>query len=748
MAALVALAAASAGTTAGSAAPPTTLDRTIVRSGPDTPFDALTYGAGQARRVRDGLASARDGRAARRLTLFRFVHITDPQLADEESPARVEALDPTTDPAPFAAAFRPQETLAPFATDRAFAEVNRFVDESPVSQGDGSQSRLRAAVLTGDIIDNNQRNELDLARTLLEGGTADPNSGATGMAGCPQEPAGGVYTGVQDYDDYVETPDFYDPDQPFGIYAAWPAYPGLADRAQRPFQTAGLAVPSYFVHGNHDRLVQGNAQPTRAFEDVATGCIKSTQTFADPRTAFMTLTPDYLAQALMTSPGNTHLVAPDPRRHFLGAKDFKQVLGAGSQPDDHGFALVDPQENAASNGAASYYSFSPGPGMRFVVTDVTVEAGIPGEGAGGNIDFPQYQWIERELAAARKRDELVMLFGHTTLGTMTATLPDEAAGQCTGQDDGHGHDQNPACDADPRDSQPIKTGQDMIALFKQNPHVIAWVAGHIHENFVEGYKRDKGGGFWEISTASISDFPQQTRLIDVVDNRDGTLSIFGTVIDSSAPAATPAPGPAAGFDTDQLAALHRTFAFNDPQGHLNGRPGGVDSRNVELLLPDPRTGQGAGSGGGGSGGGGQRRDSGRGSLPRPNRAPHHVPGPAPGPRTLRIRGRAKDRGCVTRASRTPGRVAAVRVAIVRRSGGACRFVTRRGRLSQLRACRRPVLLKARARYSRRRRATVFVLRRRARLPAGRYLVRPRARDLVGNVQRGRRGRPARVRSRR
>src|SRR3712207_8293905 len=45
------------------------------------------------------------------------------------------------------------------------------------------------------------------------------------------------YTGVQDYDDYLlDNGNFYDPDQPGGLYDGWPRYPGLLDRAQRPFR--------------------------------------------------------------------------------------------------------------------------------------------------------------------------------------------------------------------------------------------------------------------------------------------------------------------------------------------------------------------------------------------------------------------------------------------------------------------------------------------------------------------------------
>ncbi len=66
-----------------------------------------------------------------------------------------------------------------------------------------------------------------------------------------------------------------------------------------------------------------------------------------------------------------------------------------------------------------------------------------------------------------------------------------------------------------------------------------------------------------------------------MDNRDGTLSLFGTLLDNAAPAAAPAPGTdAAAFTPDQLASVARTLGYNDPQANRDavGAPGGPQRR--------------------------------------------------------------------------------------------------------------------------------------------------------------------------
>jgi hypothetical protein len=120
--------------------------------------------------------------------------------------------------------------------------------------------------------------------------------------------------------------------------------------------------------------------------------------------------------------------------------------------------------------------------------------------------------------------------------------------------------------------------------------VIAYVNGHTHRNDVRAYRRGRHG-FWQVNTAAHIDFPQQSRQLELMDNRDGTLSLFGTILDTAAPIAAPAPGPASALTDLQLGSLARTLAANDPQARQTsggGGPGGRADRNVELLVRDPR----------------------------------------------------------------------------------------------------------------------------------------------------------------
>ncbi len=586
----------------------TTEQQSVVAGPPFDPakpgFLTLQAGAAWPRVVREltpGQAQA--GRDARRSSLAYFAQLSDFQLADEESPARVEFGDFL---APFASAWRPQEALGPFGVDQAIRQINNFTAASPHAQAGGAHASMDFALTTGDNADSQQHNETVWVRQLIEGGQPlSPNSGVKSTySSCdpvaaislrlrellgllPNEP---VYTGVADYDDHAfNTTQFYDPDQPAGPWADWPLYGGLLDRAQQAFTPAGLRrdgqlLPTYLSNGNHDSLVQGNEDAILPFEAIATGCLKPFAPVGSPPPGGNPL------NVLLNGLTGFH-VRPDPARRYVSRPQMKAIYAAGSQADDHGFAHVGAAELAASNNAASYYAWDPKPGVRFVSIDTVSEGGVVQESSNGNIDHPQWLWLQNEIAQAQADDKLVVVFGHHPVRTLTAQVPDELALPCT-VDDGHGHDVNPGCDLDPRSSSPIHRGPDLAALLNANPHVIAYVTGHTHANKVLPCASETGcpagGNWWEVNTAAEIDWPQQSRLIEVMDNDDGTLSIFGTLLDHSAPLDLPPPtANASGLSTANLASLSRAFSFNDPQSD-QGAVGAAPDRNVELLVEDPR----------------------------------------------------------------------------------------------------------------------------------------------------------------
>lgn len=588
----------------------TSVSQRIVPAAPGS-FRFLQLGAGEPYTVRQDLATAGPTRDQERTSLVYFGQLSDFQLADEESPARLEVIDPLSTPLglPFGAAWRPWEALEAQTSEAMIRQLNQFTGASPVADGSGAHRAMDLSIDTGDSADSQQLNETLWVRTLLEGGNLNPNSGVNKATYshllCPNLLVPGAaeaarYTGVQDYQDYVEGPfpEFYDPNDPKGPHAAWPKYPGLMDRAQQAFTAEGVDVPSYVAFGNHDALVQGNAAANAAFETVATGCLKPIGPVSNPESLAgllgSLLNPANLLASLLTSPQNTIVVPGDPQRRFVSKPQYKNVFRAGSQADGHGFDLIDPAQETASKGAAGYYSWSPTPGVRFVALDTVAEAGtiLTPTGAStsdGNIDDPQFKWLRAQLEAATAADELVVLFSHHAPESLVADAPDELAPPCL-LNDAHGHDLNPGCDLDPRSSQPIHLEADAVALLHEFPNAIAWVAGHSHDNVVDAFPNPGGpGGFWSIRVAAEADWPQQSRLLEVFDNHDGTLSIFGTILDHVGQVAAPAPGtPASSMDFNDLASAARTMSFNDFQSGAPLGEGEPKDRNVELLIDDPR----------------------------------------------------------------------------------------------------------------------------------------------------------------
>ena len=292
--------------------------------------------------------------------LAAFGQLTDTHVRDEESPARVPFLDRLG--SPLDSTFRPQEAFSTQVLDAAVRALNR---EHP-----------QAVVITGDIVDSAQENELDDALAVLNGGVVAPDSGRPG------------YDGVQS----ASNPDpfYFRPDNDA------PRHPGALAAAQGRFRASGLRMPWYPAVGNHDVLVQGEVPATDAIEAVATG--DRMVTGIDPAYLPPTLDEDDAAEAvdvLLRNGevfGRAETVPADPARRHLAPAELVSRLASA--------AGVRPVADRL------HYTFDVGE-VRGIVLDTASRSG----GSRGVVTARQVAWLRAQLAT----DRWNVVFAHNPL---------------------------------------------------------------------------------------------------------------------------------------------------------------------------------------------------------------------------------------------------------------------------------------------------------------------------------------------
>ena len=591
------------------ARPQTTVNQTIVDRDKD---DRLETGPGERHVVREDLAPAQAGRDKRRRAQLFFGQMSDTHVVDEESPLRVEFTDQFG--AVFTSAYRPQEGMSTQVLEEMVRQLRNTV--SPVTQRE-----LELVMTTGDNTDNTQLNETRWVIDVMSGDrTVNPDSGIGGTCG---RKAG--YHGVRGGKRYYEPNKSSGQDGPGysprraenGRPVSVRDFPGLFKRMNEPFKATGFDdIPWYAVFGNHDGEVQGNQPRNPALEALATGCIKVSNLepavadaieaagAGDYDTALSLLQNALIEEGADHEDANTVVVPSDPKRKPLRKVEWiAEHFNTTGVPKGHGFNFR--QDVPPDMG---YYDFSPRTGLRFVVLDTISEHGLE----EGNLDDTQFRWLHERLLAAEGRGETVFVFGHHGLPTMgqppfSPFPPGDAGGNLEPTVHfGNGPRNSPVvlpC-AKATPAEPTDPTETVRCLLLRHPSVVAFVNGHEHNNRVDPVSPAPGSpgagtqnGFWEINTASHIDWAQQSRVLDLVDNQDGTLSIFGTIVDHEAPPEPGAPpqssgGGAASDSVTRMASISRELAFNDYQsshsdtGEGGGR-GSREDRNVELIVRKP-----------------------------------------------------------------------------------------------------------------------------------------------------------------
>jgi metallophosphoesterase (TIGR03767 family) len=316
-------------------------------------------------------------------------------------------------------------------------------------------------------------------------------------------------------------------------------------------------VPWLLTTGNHDAVANGMLENLPYVED---WCGGSRKVFSAHCDATLHLAArlgrvragDDVGDLIETvaRAGQTRTVHADERRLPLSGDDYVRMLHdprfTGVGPIGHGYA-----RDATAD--RLYYARPVAPQVVAISLDTTNQAG----GFTGSVGSTQLRWLADELAAAH--DRYVVVFSHHPSTAMDNLAPDPR----TPADSRHG-------------------GQELIDLLHRFPQVVAWVNGHSHCNQITAHRHgDPRRSFWEINSASHVDAPQQARIIELAGNRDGTLSLFTTMVDADSAAESPYDD----LSPRGLASLYRELAFNDP-AYLDRR-GLPSDRNTELLLVDP-----------------------------------------------------------------------------------------------------------------------------------------------------------------
>lgn len=426
------------------AAPGSTLRRTLVDPDGD---GLLQTGPALALRDRTDLAP----RARIGATLATLAQLSDLHVRDAQSPGRVAFLD-RLGPR-LGSAFRWHETLTAQTVAATIDAVNAAHPD--------------AVLVTGDLVDTAQRNELQWALTLLRGGMVRPDSGRRG------------YEGVQAAS--IPDPMYYRP----AVDA--PRHPRLLARAVEPVRSAGLRAPWYPVLGNHDILVAGEIAPTAATRAAATG-----------DRLLVTPAPELLQQLSDAQPtraqidallraglqGDAIRVAPDPDRTQLDAGEVVGRLRTGAA--GRARAPVD-GDGATQRDRRLDYAANVGDQLRVIVLDLVRRDA----GSGGLVTPATLAALHRELAAAGNRYILVAV--HQPL--------DQAAG-----------------------------GDALFDVLDADPRIVAVLAGHTHRNAIAP-RRTAAGGYWLITTASIIDWPQQWRALRLVETAGGGVALETWMVD-------------------------------------------------------------------------------------------------------------------------------------------------------------------------------------------------------------------------
>jgi metallophosphoesterase (TIGR03767 family) len=312
------------------------------------------------------------------------------------------------------------------------------------------------------------------------------------------------------------------------------------------------------VHGNHDNMLQGTVPAQGWLADYMSGGTKivTPPDDIDAGDALRRFESSEAEALIELARGTRLAVTPDRgRMPVTRAWHVREHFATTGRPVGHGYNRRNLDDGTA------YYGFDHGAARCLVLDTVN-----PHGGWQGSINVTQLGWLAAELTACAARP--VLLFSHHPLETLVN-------------------------DTRPPGADRRVLADELRDLPLSHPCVVAWINGHTHTHTVTAISDEAApGGFWQVTTASHIDWPQQARIIELLET-DAGLVLACTVIDSAAPASHGGDHIHLADPAD-LAALARELAANDWQvrdqitAEGGAGAGAVWDRNVLLPVEWPR----------------------------------------------------------------------------------------------------------------------------------------------------------------
>lgn len=453
-------------------------------------------------------------------SLINLVHLTDTHICDAQSPARVEFLDRYADPhhplsdsiGSLVGTYRAHEILTTQVLESMLQRVSR-IQRAPITKGP-----IDALVFTGDLVDNAQLNELDWFSRALNGTLVQPDSGDLHS----WEGVGGENLYSVHYWNPHGTPRGEKDDFPRSLYG-YPIIPDLLNAVRSSFYGSGSHVPWFAIHGNHDALLQGTVTASKTLREVVAGTRKFIE-LSDSEAVRILRQMSQVGPAQYPSQDQAswYQVTADERRNFMSESDFYH--GLLRQGSTHG--RIRPKGSEAK-----YWSINL-ERVRLIALD-TVN---PHGGWQGSLDTEQLAWLDEELRFDRITPTIIM--SHHPLQDLVNLYHPPQASSRVG----------------------MSTVRDTLLQFT---NVILWLAGHSHKNRITHHGGAKRG-FWQIETASLIDWPQQGRIVEVFQSERDEVTIAATMFDHCGSVA-PDISSIRLDDVHELAGLSRLLAVNDWQ---------------------------------------------------------------------------------------------------------------------------------------------------------------------------------------